>query len=132
MSTEAGSKEAELVTAVFLYAIRALAEGDQHALSAMNFGPKEISALRALNLADLYRAASLKAHCLDIRLNRAVYWPLIAHLRRARESEIASRRISRSTSPGSDDRDRRRPSSISARSVPVLGVSWGRPSRRGS
>ena len=99
MSTEAGSKEAELVTAVFLYAIRALAEGDQHALSAMNFGPKEISALRALNLADLYRAASLKAHCLDIRLNRAVYWPLIAHLRRSRESEAVQRDLIEADAP---------------------------------
>ena len=99
MSTEAGSKEAELVTAVFLYAIRALAEGDQHALSAMNFGPKEVSALRALNLADLYRAASLKAHCLDIRLNRAVYWPLIAHLRRARENEALQRDLIEADAP---------------------------------
>ncbi len=87
MSAAAGSKEAELVTAVLLYAIRSLAEGDQHVLRAMNFGPKEIAALRELNLADLYRAGSLKAHCLDIRLNRAIYWPLIAHLRRQRESE---------------------------------------------
>ncbi len=87
MSTANGSKEAELVTAVLLYAIRSLAEGDQQALRAMNFGPKEIAVLRELNLADLYRADSLKAHCLNIRLNRAVYWPLIGHLRRQRESE---------------------------------------------
>ncbi len=87
MTTASGSKEAELVTAVLLYAIRSLAEGDQQALRAMNFGPKEIAALRELSLADLYRADSLKAHCLDIRLNRAVYWPMIGHLRRQRESE---------------------------------------------
>lgn len=34
-----GTKESELVMAVLLYAIRCLAEGDQHALRGMNFGP---------------------------------------------------------------------------------------------
>ena len=36
------SKEADLTTAVLLYAMRCLAEGDQQALRAMNFGPKEL------------------------------------------------------------------------------------------
>ena len=39
------TKEAELTTAVLLYAVRCLAEGDQHALRAMNFGAKEVEAL---------------------------------------------------------------------------------------
>jgi len=81
------TKEAELITAVLMYAIRCLAEGDQAALRNMNFGPREIEALREMNLADLYRVDSLRAHCLDIVLNRNVYWPMIEHLRRQRESE---------------------------------------------
>ena len=55
-----GTKEADLVTAVLLYAMRCLAEGDQHALRAMQFGPKEIEALRELNLADLYRVGEVQ------------------------------------------------------------------------
>jgi hypothetical protein len=81
------TKEADLVTAVLMYAIRCLAEGDQAALRNMKFGPKEIEALREMNLADLYRIESLRAHCLDIALNRQVYWPMIDHLRAQRESE---------------------------------------------
>ena len=82
-----GTKESDLITAVLMYAIRCLAEGDQAALRAMNFGPREIEALREMHLADLYRVESLRAHCLDIALNRDVYWPMIEHLRRQRESE---------------------------------------------
>ena len=52
----AGSKEAELVTAALLYAVRCHAEGDQLALRAMNFGPREVQALQGLDLADLARA----------------------------------------------------------------------------
>jgi hypothetical protein len=82
-----GTKEADLVTAVLMYAMRCLAEGDQTALRNMNFGPKEIDALREMKLADLYRIESLRAHCLEIALNRQVYWPMIDHLRTQRESE---------------------------------------------
>jgi len=82
-----GTKESDLIAAVLMYAIRCLAEGDQAALRAMNFGPREIEALREMNLSDLYRVESLRAHCLDIVLNRDVYWPMIEHLRRQRESE---------------------------------------------
>ena len=82
-----GTKESDLTAAVLIYAIRCLAEGDQAALRNMNFGPREIEALREMNLADLYRIESLRAHCLDIVLNRDVYWPMIEHLRRQRESE---------------------------------------------
>jgi len=94
-----GTKESELVMAVLLYAIRCLAEGDQHALRGMNFGPEEVAALRELNLADLYRAGSLQAHCLAIRLNRAVYWPMLAHLRQARESEAVQRDLIQADAP---------------------------------
>jgi hypothetical protein len=81
------TKESDLVTAVLLYAMRCLAEGDHVALHNMKFGPREIEALRAMNLSDLYRIESLRAHCLDIALNRQVYWPMIEHLRVQRESE---------------------------------------------
>lgn len=82
-----GTKESELVTAILRYATRCLAEGDHAALRDMNFGPREIEPLREMNLADLYRIDSLRAHCLTIALNREVYWSMIEHLRRQRESE---------------------------------------------
>ena len=81
------TKESDLVTAVLMYAIRCLAEGDHVALQNMKFGPREIEALREMNVSDLYRVESLRAHCLDIALNRQVYWPMIDHLRVQRESE---------------------------------------------
>ncbi|MBG58079.1 MAG: hypothetical protein CMK46_07300 [Porticoccus sp.] len=81
------SKEADLTTAVLLYAMRCLAEGDQQALRAMNFGPKELEALKDMNLSDLYRADALRVHCLKIGLDRAVFWPMLEHLQRQRETE---------------------------------------------
>jgi hypothetical protein len=99
MSAPAGTKESELVMAVMLYAIRCLSENDHHALRNMNFGPEEVAALRELNLADLYRAGSLQAHCLDIQLNRDVYWPMLAHLRRERESEELQRDLIQADAP---------------------------------
>jgi hypothetical protein len=82
-----GTKEADLVTAVLMYAMRCLAEGDQAALRNMNFGVKEIDALREMRIADLYRIESLRAHCLEIALNRQVYWPMIEHLSAQRAQE---------------------------------------------
>jgi hypothetical protein len=82
-----GTKEADLITAVLMYAIRCLAEGDHAALRHMNFGPQEIEALRHMSLADLYRIESLRAHCLEIGLNREVYWPMVDHLQQQRQSE---------------------------------------------
>ena len=82
-----GTKEADLVTAVLMYAMRCLAEGDQAALRNMNFGVKEIEALREMRVADLYRVESLRAHCLEIALNRQVYWPMIEHLSEQRAME---------------------------------------------
>lgn len=82
-----GSKETELVMAVLLYAVRCLLEGDQGALRDMNFGPKEIEALREMKLADLCGVESMRAHCLEIALNRDVYWPMIEHLKARRASE---------------------------------------------
>lgn len=85
------SKEADLTTAVLLYAMRCLAEGDQQALRAMNFGPKELEALKEMNLSDLYRADALRVHCLKIGLDRAVFWPMLEHLQRQRETEDLQR-----------------------------------------
>ncbi len=82
-----GTKEADLITAVLMYAMRCLAEGDQTALRNMNFGVKEIEALREMRVADLYRVESLRAHCLEIALNRQVYWPMIEHLGEQRAME---------------------------------------------
>ena len=82
-----GTKESDLITAVLMYAMRCLAEGDQTALRNMNFGVKEIEALREMRVADLYRVESLRAHCLEIALNRQVYWPMIDHLSEQRAME---------------------------------------------
>ncbi len=81
-----GNKESELTTAVMQYAIRCLAEGDQLALRNMNFGPREVEALREMNLGDMCHIDTLRAHCLKIALNREVYWPMVAHLRNRREA----------------------------------------------
>jgi len=94
-----GTKEADLITAVLMYAIRCLAEGDQAALRNMRFGPAEIEALREMSLADLYRIESLRAHCLEIGLNRQVYWPMIDHLREQRESEETLRTLVAADAP---------------------------------
>lgn len=89
----ASNKEADLTAAVLLYAVRCLAEGDQQALRSMNFGPRELDALQDMNLADLYRADVLRVHCLNIDLNKEVFWPMLAHLRHQRESEELQRTL---------------------------------------
>lgn len=93
------SKEADLVTAVMLYAVRCFAEGDLHALKEMNFGPKELGALREISMGDLFRAGELTTHCLQVRLNRAVYWPMLDHLRRERETEAIQRELVEADAP---------------------------------
>ncbi len=87
------NKEADLTTAVLLYAMRCLAEGDQQALRGMNFGPKELDALKEMNLADLYRADTLRVHCLKIALDRTVFWPMLDNLRHQRESDDLQREL---------------------------------------
>ena len=81
-----GNKESELTTAIMQYAIRCLAEGDQAALRNMNFGPREVEALREMNLGDMCHIETLRAHCLKVALNREVYWPMVAHMRNRREA----------------------------------------------
>ncbi len=94
-----GTKESDLVTALLMYALRCLAEGDQVALRNLNFGPREIEALREMTLADLYRVESLRAHCLRIALNREVYWPMVEHLRQQRETEDTERALIAADAP---------------------------------
>ena len=85
------NKEADLTTAVLLYAMRCLAEGDQQALRTMNFGPRELQALKEMSLSDLYRADALRTHCLKIDLDRTVFWPMLEHLKSQRETEDLQR-----------------------------------------
>jgi len=87
------TKEAELITAVLMYAMRCKAEGDQSALRAMNFGPNEIDALGEMNLGDLYHVETLRAHCLKIMLNRETFWLMIDHLHRRHESEALQKAL---------------------------------------
>ena len=93
------SKEADLVMAVMLYAVRCFAEGDLNALKEMNFGPKELGALREISMGDLFRAGELTTHCLQVRLDRAVYWPMLDHLRRERETEEIQRELVQTDAP---------------------------------
>ena len=84
-------KEAELMTAALLYAVRCFAEGDLNALKEMNFGPKELGALREISMSDLFRVRALTAHCLQFRLNREIYWSMLDHLRRERDCRPGER-----------------------------------------
>ncbi len=81
------TKESDLVIALLIYAMRCFVEGDHSALRCMAFGPREIDALRDMNVTDLHRIGRLRSHCLNIELNRAVYWSMIEHLRAQRQSE---------------------------------------------
>lgn len=81
-----GNKESELTTAIMQYAIRCLSEGDQAALRNMNFGPREVEALREMSLGDICHLESLRAHCLKVALEREVYWPMVEDLRERRKS----------------------------------------------
>ncbi len=95
------NKDAELTAAVMLYALRCLTEGDTAALRNMNFGPREIEVLREMNLADLCHIENLRAHCLSITLDRHVYWPMMSHLKRLRESEDLQKSLIRADAPHS-------------------------------
>lgn len=81
------TKEGSLVSAVLMYAMRCLAEGDLRSLQHMQFGEKEVEALRDLHMLDLSRVEAMKAHCLSISLNRQVFWPMIDLLKRERRNE---------------------------------------------
>ena len=93
------SKEAELTTAVLLYVMRCLDEGDQQALRVMNFGPEEIEALGDMNLADLQGADALRIHCLRLRLDRSVFWPMLDHLQSRQASRTVMRELIAADAP---------------------------------
>ncbi len=93
------TKEADLVSAVLMYAMRCLAECDWPALRNMKFGPKEIEALRDMSLADLYRIESLRGHCLDITLERMAFWQMIEYVQKQRESEEAMQSLIAADAP---------------------------------
>jgi len=82
-----GNKESELTAAVLQYALRCLVEGDRAALRNMNFGPREVEALREMNLGDLCHIESLRTPCLKVALDRELYWHMMAYVRNRRESE---------------------------------------------
>ena len=111
-----------------MYAMRCLAEGDQAALRNMNFGVKEIEALREMRVADLYRIESLRAHCLEIALNRDVYWPMIEHLERAAGPGGHDPDADRGRCAAGDDADPLRPQS--ARLHTLASHPAGRPLHR--
>ena len=93
------SKESDLTAAVLLYAVRCLAEGDQLALRAMQFGPREVDALQHLNITDLYRAGTLRGHCLQVQLDREVFWHLVERLRQQRVSDQLQNALMQADAP---------------------------------
>jgi hypothetical protein len=94
-----GSKEADLMIAVMLYAVRCLGDGDQQSLREMGLGPRELDALRDLEMADLYRFGALRAHCVAISIDREMFWPLMSRLQDARHSEELQRDLVRRDAP---------------------------------
>jgi hypothetical protein len=53
----------------------------------MQFGPREVDALQQLNITDLCRTGTLRGHCLQVQLDREVFWHLVERLRQQRESD---------------------------------------------
>lgn len=95
----ATTKEADLINAVLMYAVRCDAEADQSALGAMGFGPKEIEALLCLSVADLCRVESLCAHCLRVDLNREVFWYMVEHVKQLSASEELQQTLIKADAP---------------------------------
>jgi hypothetical protein len=93
------TKEAELTAAVLTYAARCLAEGDHQALRSLNFGTREVEALRSLVLTDLERLGNVHGHCLHVALERESYWLVVGHLRRERELEDIQHALIRADAP---------------------------------
>lgn len=75
------TKEAELTSAVLMYTIRCIAEGDFAALRQMQVGDREIEAMKRIGIRDLFHAGSLRSHCVSIELKRDVFWSMIRYMR---------------------------------------------------
>ncbi len=100
MADKHGSgKEGELMAAVMLYATRCLGEGDLLSLRGMGFGPSELEALGNLNLVDVQRAGALSAHCLEIRLDGALFRRMRELLADMRKKDELQRSLIRADAP---------------------------------
>lgn len=99
LSGEGRTKESDLIAAALLYAIRSDIEGDLPVLREMNFGPKELAALRALTIEELQRFGALHVHCLRITLDRDLFWPLLAHVRRELANDAVRRQLLEADAP---------------------------------
>ena len=75
------TKEAELTSAVLLYAIRCIAEGDFKALRKLNVGEREVNEMKRIGIRELYHAGSMRSHCVSVKLNRDMFWSMIRHMR---------------------------------------------------
>ncbi|MDE0223715.1 MAG: STY4526/YPO1902 family pathogenicity island replication protein [Gammaproteobacteria bacterium] len=87
------------MAAVMLYANRCLGEGDLLALRGMGFGPLELEALGTLNLGDVQRAGALSAHCLEVRLDGALFRRVVDLLADMRKKEELQRSLIRADAP---------------------------------
>jgi len=99
MSTSPGHKESELASAVLLYALRCLDEGDHTALQSLNIGPSEVAALRELQLSDLLQLQQWPFHGIDIRIQRDVFWHLLERLQSARGQTQLKRQLIAADAP---------------------------------
>ena len=71
-------KDADLLTAAFVYVLRCITEEDTHALQRLGLDPPAMAALSRLSAGDLVRLIDrrLPGHCLDYlnRLLRPLLW----------------------------------------------------------
>ena len=81
------TKEADLISALYLFASRCWAEGDLSALRNMGFGREEIEDLLSLNLSDLQRLCNMNGHPLRVELDADTFRLIVEHLRRERRRE---------------------------------------------
>ena len=93
------TKEAELISALYIYAARCWAEGDLPALRAMGFGREEVDALLSLTLTDIQRLCSVHGHPLKVELDAGTFRLIIEHLRRERRKEETLRALIAADAP---------------------------------
>lgn len=87
------TKEADLISALYLYASRCWAEGDLAALREMGFGREEIEDLLSLSLTDIQRLCNVNGHPLRVELDGGTFRLIVDHLRRERRSEETLRAL---------------------------------------
>ncbi len=93
------TKEADLVSALYLYASRCWAEGDLPALRAMGFGREEVDALLSLTLPDIQRLCSVHGHPLKVELDTGTFRLIVEHLCRERRKEETLRALIAADAP---------------------------------